>query len=560
MKKTIALVLASVMILALFAGCASTSPSPSASPSESQASSQSPSASLEPTPTPDIVDGKFTTTRSITVEVFDRANDGGSKPDDNFYTNFIKEGMLRDHNVDVTFVSVPRWTEVEAMNNLLAANTAPDVCVTYSYPTIQTYANMGGIVDIAPHLEQNKDALPNLFSFLGDTNIYYDQDPEVGTLWAIEAKLFHITRINTFVREDWLKKLNLAEPTSLQEFEAMLVAFKDNAEMLLGKEAKQMIPFALGSDVGWRADHLTAAFVPDAFTDKDAFIYGFDDRHFLKPGIKNGIQVLNDWYNKGLIWKDFALYPAGDATEDNLIKSGFVGSFIHNWDYPYRNGDDGIHNTLKRLVGEDAAFIAIEPFKNDAGVNRKFLSGPVDRKVFFPGTNDEPVASLMYLDWLCKLENRSFLQIGEEGVTHETQADGSVKTIAATGEKIMNSPLNIDYTIVINGLDLGETEKNIKSLAYSYAGVDSRFIDKAYQATLHDGRVFQKYNVGEIKAEDGMATPLKEKRDAILTQSVVSKPDKFDSVFDSGMTDYLSSGGQAIIDERAAAFAKYYEK
>src|SRR5512137_3144056 len=92
----------------------------------------------------ELVNGKFTRTRSITVEVYDRSNDGGSKPEDNFYTNFIKEGMLRDHNVAVTFRRVPRWTEVEQINNLLAAGDAPDVCVTYSYPTILTYATMGG--------------------------------------------------------------------------------------------------------------------------------------------------------------------------------------------------------------------------------------------------------------------------------------------------------------------------------------------------------------------------------------------------------------------------------
>ncbi len=102
----------------------------------------------------EIVDGKFTTTRKITVEIYDHANEGGTKPEDNFYTDFIKEGMLRDHNVEVTFVPVPRWTEVDVLNNLLAAGDAPDICVTYSYPTIQTYAEMGGVTDLAPLLEQ----------------------------------------------------------------------------------------------------------------------------------------------------------------------------------------------------------------------------------------------------------------------------------------------------------------------------------------------------------------------------------------------------------------------
>src|SRR5690554_5072126 len=137
----------------------------------------------------EIRNGKFLKTRQITVEVFDRSNPGGSKPEDNFYTNFIKEGMLRDHNVKVTFKPVPRWTEVEVLNNLLAAGDAPDICVTYSYPTIQTYANMGGVLDLAPYLEKYKSMLSNLWGFLGDSNIYWNRDPEKGTIWAIEARL-----------------------------------------------------------------------------------------------------------------------------------------------------------------------------------------------------------------------------------------------------------------------------------------------------------------------------------------------------------------------------------
>ena len=176
------------------------------------------------------------------MEVYDRSNPGGSPPEDNFYTDFIKEGMLRDHNVNVEFVPVPRWTEVEVLNNLLAAGDAPDIAVTYSYPTIQTYANMGGVIDLAPYLEKYKDLLPNLWNLLGEQNIYWNRDPETGTVWAIEAVLFQNKRINTFVREDWLKKLGLAEPTTLEEFENMLRAFRDNAEMLLGPEADKMIP------------------------------------------------------------------------------------------------------------------------------------------------------------------------------------------------------------------------------------------------------------------------------------------------------------------------------
>ncbi len=507
----------------------------------------------------EIVNGKFVETKHITVEVFDRGNEGGSKPEDNVYTDFIKAGLLQDHNIDVTFVPVPRWTEVEQLNNLLAAGDAPDVCVTYSYPTIQTYANMGGVLDLSAYLEQNKDLFPNLWDFLGEAGMLAHKDPETGDkIWAIEARLFHLTRICTFVREDWLKKLDIAAPTNMEEFEAMLKAFKDNAETLLGADADKMIPFSTSFDVGWRADHITASFVPSDITDRDLYVNGFDDRHMLYPNYKEGIRKLNQWYNEGLVWKDFALYPAGDTTEDNLMKSGYVGAFIHNWDYPYRNAENGIQYALQTLIGPEAGYIAINPFPNDAGAYKKFLSSPVaDRKVFFPATNDEPLASLMYLDWIATFENRNYLQIGDEGVTHETLENGSVKTIAAKAPQIMNSPNNIDYTIIINGLDMGDPEKTLLSLANGYAFIDSRYIQAAYDATLFDGYIVPFVNVGEIKSEEGMGPALKEKRDALLDQAVAAKSEEFDAVYDAGMADYLASGGQAIIDERAAAWDKY---
>jgi len=556
MKRVLLVLLACLVVAMSLAACGS---GDSAAPSTSQGSAVS--SGTADASNAQGLPGRFAETKKITVEVFDRAVDGGTKAEDNFYTNFIKEGMLRDYNVEVTFVPVPRWTETEQMNNLLAAGTAPDVCLTYSYPTVQTYANMGGIVDLAPLLESNKDKLTDLYSLLGEENINWNKDPDKGTIWAIESMLFQNKRINTFVREDWLKKLNMAEPTTLEEFEAMLKAFKDNASTLLGANANKMIPFLLSVDIGWTADHLLTSFIPNSFTDseKEYFANGFDDRHLLATGYKNGVKKLNEWYNAGLVWKDFPLYPAGDKNIDNQMKAGYVGAFIHNWDYPYRNGDDSIAANIKKLAGADAAYVAIETFKNDAGVYKKFLSAPIDRKIFFPSTNKETEASLLYLNWISKLDNRKFLQIGEEGVTHEVLPDGIIKSIATTGEKFMNSPYNIDYTMTINGLDLGDKDLTTKSVALGYAGVEPKYVQKAYELTSKDAFIEKHINVGPIKSEEGMGPALKEKRDNMLVQAVTAKPEKFDSIFDGGMKDYLASGGQAIIDERAAAYDKYHK-
>lgn len=338
------------------------------------------------------VDGKFTKTRHITVEVYNRYNDGGSDPTSSVYAQYIKQGMLDKYNVDVELVSVGRWTEVDDLNNLLATGDAPDVCVTYSYPTIQTFAGMDGIIDLNPLLTEYKDLLPDLWALLGDYNIYYDQDPETGSVWAIEAVLAESARINTFIRKDWLDKLGLKLPTTEEEFHNCLIAFRDNAELLLGADAAKMVPFSISTDIGWRADLLNVSKVPEDVSDETLYVYGYDDRHLLYPNYKEGIRVLNQWYNEGLIWKDFALYTDA-SVEDDMMKSGFVGAFIHNWDYPYRNGEDSIQANLTRANGADAGFIAVDCFQNDAGITRKYLADRIDRKVFFPATNDEPLAS-----------------------------------------------------------------------------------------------------------------------------------------------------------------------
>ena len=450
----------------------------------------------------EIVDGKFTTTRHITVEVYDRGNDGGSDPTNNMYTEYIKKGMLEDHNVEVEFVKVPRWTEVEEINNLLAAQKAPDICVTYSYPTIQTYADMGGVMDLSTLLEENKDLAPNLWGWLQENNIYWDRDPV--------------------------------------------------------DDASKVVPYSVSYDVGWRAGTLIESFLDPNISDREFYINGFDDRKVTQNGTKEAVRLLNKWYNDGLLWDNFALYGSGDTTEDDNMKAGYVGVFTHNWDYPFRNGVDSINANLARNVGPDAKYVAIDPFTSSDGSHTKFVPGPVDRKVFFPLTNDEPLACLLYLDWISDPEHIEYLQIGDEGVTHNVLESGAIQTMAATGDAIMNSGMNIDYTITCNGLKLADPEKTQLSKAYNYAEIDPEIVAQADTYAQTDLHFIKNVNVGAIEAEAGIGDTLSSKRDQIFDQAVVAAPDQFDAVWDEFMEDYLSSGGQDIIDERTEKWEEFF--
>lgn len=500
----------------------------------------------------ELVDGKFVETRKITVEVYDRGNDDGSDPTNNNYTKYIKEQMLAQHNVEVEFVAVPRWTEVEQINNLLAAGDAPDICLTYDYPTVQTYANMGGVLDLSSYVEDYRDLLPNLWNWLGETNIYWDKDPVDGTLWAIEGKRAVTNRINTFVRKDWLDKLGLKEPTTRQEFEDMIIAFRDNADVLLGADADKMIPYSVSFDVGWRAALLIESFIDPDVSDYEYYVNGFDDRALTQNGTKEAVRLLNKWYNDGLLWDDFALYGSGDSTEDDMIKAGYVGAFMHNWDYPYRDGENSIQTNLQRMVGPDAKFVVVDCFEDIKGGHNKFITSSAgDRKIFFPTTNTEPLASMLYLDFISSPEVIQYLQIGEEGVTHNKLEDGTIEIQAATGDDIQNSGFNIDYTITCNGLHLMDDELTLKSMAYSYSGIDPELVEVAHKVCNTDTRPAKNVNVGAIAAEEGQGPTLASKRDVVYDTAVSASVADFDKVWDAGIADYLSSGGQAIMDERA---------
>ncbi len=509
-----------------------------------------------------LVNGKFPETKHITVEVYDR--EGGTPANNNMYTDYIKKGMLEKYNVEVEFVAVPRWTEVEQINNLLAAGDAPNICYSYSFPTVQAYADMDGILDMSEYLtDEYKGLFPNLWNWLGSTGINYRKNPQDGSIIAIEGKRNATERIVTFVRKDWLDKLGIAAPTTTQQFEDMLVAFKNNAETLLGANADKLVCYAVTEDVGWTAAGLIESKLDPNLSDKDQYVYGFDDRRFTMPGTKEAIRILNKWYNQGLLWNDFALYASGDTTLDDMLKAGYVGAYTQNYDLVFRDGENGINYNLSQIVGPEAKFVAIDPFEDANGNHTKYLYSAVgsDRKIFFPATNKEPLACMLYLDFISDANIVEYLQIGEEGITHEKDANGVILMKTADDDHAAyrpNSGYNIDLTMTTNGLRLVSDDLTIKSMAYSYANVDPEDVVNAINVALNDAKYPTSIDLGTIDAETNIGDTLTSYQRQTFDKAVAAAEADFDTVWDSGMADYLAAGGQDIIDERLEKWTAAY--
>ncbi|SDN53904.1 extracellular solute-binding protein [Acetanaerobacterium elongatum] len=542
-RKIISLVLACLMAATVLTACGSgATPAASSSAASSEAAS-APVSSGDALPA----------YSEITVEVFDRGTDGGkTDPTNNFYTDWIKEKAKKDLNLGVTFKAVSRWEETEQLNNLMAANSAPDLCLTYSQDLITNYRDLGGLTDLSPYvdtlLKDVKEFLGEDTSLPGKDLIMRDVVPETGKLFDIPARRVNVAGANTFIRKDWLDKLGLKVPTTKEEYFDALVQFKEKDPGKVGKD--KVIPFTATDDIRWRASNIVDSFIDPNLSEKDRYVNTCVDRFFLLPGYKEGVRYLNKMYNAGLIDPQFPLYK-GDQESDNLIKSGVVGSFIHNWDQAYRESP-GLLIELKKTV-PDAEFITIDPFKNAAGKTPKFQYDKAGVKIFVPASSKNPEGAVRYLNWITKFENRYFLQVGEEGVTHK-MVDGVPKIITATGPKIMNSALNIDYTLTINGLDLNDDAKNLQATANSYS-FDKALITEAYENSMRDGVVTPVRSI-TLTAAGPVTQTLQDKGKALMAESIKAPEAKFDAVWDAGIKDWLASGAQAVIDERAQ---KYYD-
>ncbi|MCL2277499.1 MAG: extracellular solute-binding protein [Treponema sp.] len=492
---------------------------------------------------------------AITVEIFDRGMDGGrSNAADNAWTKWIQEKVKADLNIDVTFIPVGRWSENVDIVNLMASGSAPDLCYTYNTEMISQFRQMGGILDLAPYIDQYLPDFRRLLgpdpALQGQDLVYRDRDPVTQSVYSVPSVVVNNPQRNMFIRKDWLDILGLQMPTTTQQFYEALIAFRDNADRLPGSGGNRVIPFGQDSDARWGLAQIVYAHF-DIFSNRqdnrNFWIQNFSDRPITVDGYKEGLRIANRWFNEGLIYNDFPLMTVADDFF-NLLKTGRVGAYSGNWDHPFRT-DNNINGDLARNV-PGAQFVPIDPIAVN-GVTHKFVSDKPGLRIFIPSNSSNPVAALQYLNWLSKFENYNFIQIGHAGINHN-MVGGVPQIIPASAghEWIQNSANNIDITIPMNGIELGSPELNARVLALGYSGTAPELIVQAFSMSTANGRAPVVYQA--ITTLDGVyGQTLRDKADALIAQAVRAPIAQFDSVWDAGMRDYLQSGAQEIMDERA---------
>lgn len=517
-KKMLAVLPVSTLLISALAGCGSESNnvSQSASPAASTAAA---------TPSGPPV--------TLTVEIFDRGIQGQPDLNNNTWTRYINDNFGKANNAIVKFVPVPRSQEIDKLNVLMAANEAPDISFTYDSATVSRYAKVNGIVQLNDLLAKSGKELTN---YLGKTVLTYGLFD--GKQMAIPAKRTSLAWGGMFIRKDWLDKLGMPIPTTRDELYNTLIAFRDkNPGGVNG-----VIPWGLAATgLNYGTGNLS-----ESYWGKQSDEEFVTAPNWLKPGNKDALKFLNKLYNEKLISPDFALDKTAKQADAD-VTNGKVGFFSANWDYPLRQN---ISQPLKANV-PTANYVPIDTFKNSDGKYKKIAYNENGVNIFIPKSSKNAELAIKYLNWMSDQKNLFFLQYGQEGVNHK-MVNGIPQVINQTGDNMQTSYLNLDYTLVVNGVELGDQQKNVKALAASAPGLED-VAEQSYKINTTDTYTsffFDTPNESNIK----FGKTLGDMNKLMTDKLIVCKPAEFDALYDKLVAEYMAAGGQAVMDENVKIY------
>lgn len=483
----------------------------------------------------------------LKVEVFDRGNSpSGYTISNNYMTKLVDERFGTPNKIDVQYVPVPRSDELQKLNVLMASGgDVPDIVFTYDQGTFNRYAEQGGLTDLTDLLNQYG---PNLKKFLGEDTLAYGQIE--GKQFAIPGKRSVLGKYASYIRQDWLDQLKLPMPQTTDELYTTLKAFQEKDP---GKVGSGLIPFGM-TIAPAQYDPLLWSFVQQPLSDEQKYTLtqklGSSDYPTLLPGFKDGLQFMNKLYNEKLISTDFGL----DEDKKQLwqdVQNGKVGFYTEDAGELYFTYNGTYKNLQTNVKG--AKLTPTDVFTNNEGKHAKPEYASNGLYIMIPKSSAKAVEAIKYLDWMASDKNLFDMQNGVEGENY-TMKDGVPVTKEDATEEATNRLYNYgDMAIIANGKIVGTEEQNNNAYIMQTPEEYQAAMRKSVEISNTDTIPPVNFSV-PIKAEAKYGSGLQDKYNQLIVKATMAPTAQFDTVYESLLKDYMSSGGQAILDERTKVF------
>ncbi len=318
--------------------------------------------------------------------------------------------------VDVVFQSPPDNSE-DAFKMMVASGKLPDVIMwDYSASTDRMYEE-GTVIDLTALIAQYA---PNL------TRIYAERPELRREVETAEGRLYYFPSFNPLLtvedvcrksysglilRRDWLDKLGLAVPHTIDDWYEVLTAFKNRDPN--GNGFMDEIPFD-----GWGLPYFAPAFgVLNTFCVKADGAVAFGP---MEQEYKAYLETMNKWYAEGLLGSNCLIHSDQWKTEN--IVNGLTGSFT--------GLDNAWRYYLPAMRENDAgASLTAVPWPMNADGVRYTPRAEAASHMALPVTVitsacKDPAAAVRFIDYMYSEEGSALLTWGIEGESYIVTEDG----------------------------------------------------------------------------------------------------------------------------------------
>lgn len=337
----------------------------------------------------------------------------------------------------------------QAYNTMLLANELPDI-IHSTTGNLETLAVDGGLIPLddlieeyAPNIKAYFEKYPDAKRICtvtvdGEDHIYYINGSNAG----IEKGGKPAVQKGWFIRTDWLKKLGLEVPKTVDEFYTVLKAFREQDpngngrkdEIPLFERQEGITPYLQLFDAynGW---HLRDGKVVHGKTEEE---------------YKNAIKELRKWYKEGLI--DQEIFTRGQQAREQLLGQN-IGGCTSDW----FSSTASFNGKYKDSV-PDFEFMPIDPPADIKGVVKEASTRPSFYGEGWGISEDckYPVTAIKYMDFWMSQEGRDLISFGIEGEHYYVDENGEkqyteeVLTAEGGAPKYMRNQGQVEIGTIIN--------------------------------------------------------------------------------------------------------------
>lgn len=308
----------------------------------------------------------------------------------------------------VEYEMLPQDKPEDKLNLLLASGQPYDLITILGGASnkalLSDYAKKGALLELTPLIDKYG---PNIKSSVSQKT--FDSMKVDGKTLSIANAALEFANSTFSVRKDWLEKLGIKTPTTVDEFVKMLKEFKDKDPGGIGNDKN--IPLTV-SGGNLFIENLIGAFgMPLSWND----IGGKLVPRLMDPAFKDYLVFLTDLYKQGLLDKEFPTNK--DATINEKFSSGRAGVMPLAW-----SGAPTVLDALNKNISE-AKIEYLSPLKGKDGKSGFSTSGGVDRISFIPKVAKNAEHAIKWVN--AKLEKGTFklIAIGEEGKHYTVKDD-----------------------------------------------------------------------------------------------------------------------------------------